>query len=319
MRSLLLSLGLISIAARAAINPVAIANAFVLLDESGNEAAAKTPSGISPFGALVSVGERGGACTATHLGAGRVVTAAHCVHSGMPHFVIFHNKEGKKVAFQTDKTLYVGDDSFDIAVFAIPDEASAQWDAAGAEVRALASVPDKGSDPDVGVTAWSYTPLASVPEYASKYAGQMGMVFTPNRCLASRVKPSIELYRREGKKKKKLVGKFSFASSIDADRHAFLDGCQRKIVKGNSGSLVTFSNNFSHKLGILHCTIAETRQIWDELKEKGLTDRKGVELYLHGVDDKLQRVSWDRGAFLVGSASLFDVLQRLSPGALPDR
>jgi hypothetical protein len=281
--------------------------AFVLLDLQGNETPPKVPELYSaPFGVLITRAGGIGMCTATHLGSGIGVTAAHCVHQGAEHYVIFYTKGGQKVAYPVLKFPYVGSGNNDIAAFQIGDDAAALWDAAGSELAGAS----QGA-----VRIWSFTPLQHFPNLQNRSRGAYGMVFTPNRCTASHIRPRIEAWAGDPERK---LAQIEFSNGSTETEHLFVDKCERPIVKGNSGSLVTSESGFQKKIGILHYTSARKSDITQYLRSKGVPDA-GVRYAYTGVDNRAEKVLWDLEEYIVGTATLLDVIAKASPGTLPGK
>ena len=303
-------------------------DSFLLLDEDGKPRASYLSDlGGSPVGALLALPQKGGkmTCTATHYAPGLVITAAHCLKTGLPakdHFVLFYNKDGVKTAAPVQRFLFRGDHLMDIAVLKISREVADTWDVGNLEIKKYrkeqiaSKIPSRET-----IKAWSYTPLVHFPQYAPENTSRLGMVFTPNDCIASRTIPRIVAKEKiKGTKKYKTVGELSLkkVGHIDEKIHIFLDDCTRRIVRGNSGSLITASNDFTQKIGILHLVVATKEAVWKELSKLNL-NKSLITFFYIGNDDTPKEVAWSSSEFLIGSGTTLEALKKRKPRLLPSR
>ncbi len=291
----------------------------VMLDENGQEGPARIGElGRTPFAMLVSVTPKGNQvdlsyCSATHLKGDYLLTAAHCVpaSSEATLWVLFYSKEGKRQLFPIRDFYFRGQGNEDIAVAKLGEDAVAAWDEANFRFSPFEKPADS---PDVPVTLWSYTPIRFFPEYQQKFPGKAGMVFRPNRCVASQVLPRIVLRER---KSKRVTTKISFHEDMKSKDHLFIDKCQHAILEGNSGSLISHGKNFDYKLGVLAFTLGEHASTWRQLHEAGYTKDPTKELIYYGVDGKGELMTYEQGLFSLGAGTLFETIERRNPAALP--
>ena len=196
---------------------------------------AETTDKIWPFAALLEVsGTNTNLCTATHIEEGLVVTAAHCVRrridlSASNYFLIFFDKNGKKQVHTISEFGYVGSEtSDDIAYLKIAPTTSQHWHVWDGEL-------DRTTESDIGarppelanVALWSFDPYGLGPT-------SLGAALNPRTCLASRTKPMIT---RESEKD---VDHSAWDGvRFDESEHVFMDHCDRPVIQGNSGALIT--------------------------------------------------------------------------------
>ncbi len=296
---------------------------MVLLDADGNEQAVKVgEQNKSPFGVFLALTPKDGSgvmevnyCTATHLKGQHVLTATHCIpkNSRSTLWIVFYSKEGKKQVYPIYEFFFKGAGEEDIAMVKLPEEAVPLWDDSDFQYKKFEK---PGHESDFSVTLWSYTPLIHFPQLQIKYPDSNGMVFRPNYCLASQSLPHIEV---RDKKTRKKVGEINFAEKMETKSHLFIDKCKHPILQGNSGSLITHGKNFAYKLGVLHYVLGNHASIWPQLTANGLTTNPKTDLYYHGVDGKTEWLSQEVGSYDIGAGSLFEVIEKRSPAAMPPR
>lgn len=299
------------------LNWAGLVEQFLLLDETGRSAAPTIPTlPASPFGALVhwKGDTKINLCTATHTTSGYVLTAFHCLKPGSSpanYQVIFYDKTGKRRSAAVTGVSFSGDERRDAAILSIDPVAAKEWQVVGGrirryEARSIASkVPDQEA-----VRAWSYTPLQSVPEVAAKYPQGMGMVFRPNRCIASRTVPHLEVFSENlTTKRRSKVYEFYFRKEgvTDESMHLFLDECEHKVVQGNSGSLISSQSDPQIKIGVLHLFVADKEKIWADI-EKHKEDKSQLEYFYTGNDNHPKRFAWAFGEFLIASGMALEAL-----------
>lgn len=287
-----------------------VAQKFLLLDSGGSQEPAKVPGfSYSPFGALVYWDGKTsfGLCSATHVSGDRLLTAAHCLSpsSDLSHYqAIFYDKQGKKQHASVLSAAFKGDEKIDIAVLTIDKKAAEGWEVVGGEVRRYdtrsiaAAVPEQEA-----VVAWSFTPINSVKNVHDRYPGQLGMVFRPNHCQASRTIPHLEVFSKSAKERKKIYEFYFRKKGItDEKLHVFLDQCVYPVIQGNSGSLISLAGQPKKKVGVLHLFVADKDKIWNDI-EKNNQDRAELEYFYLGNDGRSKRFAWGFGEFLIASGS----------------
>jgi hypothetical protein len=262
---------------------------FPVLDASEEEAPPIDPlTKRSPFGVLIYMpaAGKGTFCSTSHVSRGVIAANAHCVDSPSrpsDYFVVYYDKKGFKRFERVVEFQYVGDvNSDDIAILRIAGDAVDAWDnisSPATDTRA-----EIGHRPAISrnVTVWSFNPFKdNHPDLYLKYAG-WGMRFTPRHCLASRTRPKLLgiTTDEEGEE----VRRIPIVSGASQEKmHYFVDNCDIRPVKGNSGSLITASNDITQKLGVFHWLVpAETTSMND---------------YNHfiyeGNDQMAQTLSWE--------------------------
>lgn len=296
---------------------------LVMLDSEGNEKPVKAgDSGRSPFGIWVVITPDHqtkqialGYCTATHLKGEHVALAAHCIpkNKDASVWLVFYGKDGKKQIFPVYDYFFKGEGGEDIAMAKLHPEAIALWDDADFRVFPFESAKP---DPDIGVQIWSYSPINHFPKWEAKYPEKAGMVWAPNRCIASQLMPRIEGRHKILKRK---TGELVYGDHLNPKRHLFIDHCQHTIVQGNSGSLITHGNNFSYKLGVLHSILGNHDQVWKQIRDRGWADEPQVEFFYIGAAGKPELIDSNQGLFSVGAGTLFEVIEKRAPSALPRR
>ena len=169
-------------------------------------------------------------------------------------------------------------------------------------------------DPDIGIKIWSYSPINHFPQWEKKYPEKAGMVWSPNRCIASQNMPRIEGRHKILKRK---TGSLVFGDKLNAKRHLFIDHCTNTIVQGNSGSLITHGNNFSFKLGVLHSILGNHDQVWKLINDRGWANNPQVEFFYIGAAGKAELIDSNTGLFTVGAGTLFEIIEKRMPASLP--
>ncbi len=292
----------------------------VLLDSDGNEAAVKVgDSARSPLGIFVALTPKGSGqfsiayCTATHLKGEFVALAAHCIPEAGPitTWLIFYAKDGKRQIVPVYQYIFKGEGHEDVAIARLHEEAIPMWDEADYRTYPFEKSPDS---PDIAVSLWSYSPLVHFPKFQKRYPGRAGMVYQPNRCVASQLLPRIEARHKRLKRK---TGEMLFGAKFNAKKHLFIDKCKNKIVQGNSGSLITHGNNFNFKLGILHFVLGDHETVWKQMVENGMANDPNTDLFYFGVDGKSEKIDQHIGSYSLGAGTLFEVIEKRNPAALP--
>ncbi len=274
---------------------------FPLLNDNEQESAPQdSRSGKSPFGALVYMPKsgKGAYCSVAHVSPGKVTTNAHCVDDDSDpgnYFLVFYNKRNWKRYERVISFEFVGKkDSLDVAVLNILPEVAANWDTvSGSPARTLQEV-GKVNPTMHQVTLWSFNPFdKNHPELAEKYQ-RPGMRFTPKHCQASRTRPKLAgiVVDEQGTE----VRKVPIVSSVSQEKmHWFVDACDKRPVQGNSGSLITDSQDTSKMMGVYHWNIP--------VEEKSMSGYGRFEY--RGNDNVVSLLEWDdlvdRDFFGVGS------------------
>lgn len=228
---------------------------FALVNDFEEENAPVDPAtGRAPFGALLHVPLDGklGFCSASHVKAGVVVANAHCVDEDKDpnnYFVVFYNQRNWKRYERITSFDFVGNrDALDIAVLRISPEAAEGWDTVeGSPVNTSQEI-EASPAALRKVTVWSFDPIeGNHPHLVDRYQGP-GMRFHPKHCDGSRTAPS--LVGVAGSKKVRIQSRAS-----DSKMHWYVDNCDGRPVKGNSGSLITTTGRIHEILGSFHWVV----------------------------------------------------------------
>ncbi|MBY0372329.1 hypothetical protein K2X33_16735 [bacterium] len=261
---------------------------FPLVNAQEEESAPMDPvSGRAPFGALVHMpaSGKGGFCSVAHVTRGFVTANAHCIDEDKDagnYFVVFYNRRNWKRYERVLSFAYVGNrESLDVAVLKISDDAASSWDTVdGDNIPAERDL--ENSDAIMHkVIAWTFNPFEkNHPELFERYKGP-GMRFYPKHCNAARKPPELfGVGLNNGK-----PGKTHIRSPREDVKgmHWFIDDCDGRPVKGNSGSLVTDANDIRKMLGVFHWTVE--------------ADEKDQEKFNHfeykSLDGHEQVLSWE--------------------------
>ncbi len=287
---------------------------FPLIDEHDQEAPPFDPvTKKSPFGVLVHMPSSGYGkfCSLAHASPGVVTTNAHCVvqdPSIANYFVVYYDRQGEKRFSRVESFDYVGNvDADDIAILRISSDAKESWDTIGG--KAVQSAAEVGKRIPVlhKVVLWSFNPIkGNHPELEKEY-GPVGMRFTPRTCDASRSEPRLKGIITDE------AGEVTRKVNIQANRgdlklHWFVDHCNIRPIKGNSGSLFTEASDISRPLGVFHWVIP-----YDEV---------GMSKYHHfeyaGNDNVHHEISTEeaRANDLFGVGTDFSYILGLRPGLL---
>lgn len=299
-------------------------DSVLLLDADGAKGPGRVlEAGITPFGALVAWEPSGrvGLCSVTHISPGVVLTAAHCIKTELgaqQHFVLFYGKDALRHQIALTSFRFIGTGTMDVAIATISGEDAKLWDAAGSELKSFDERELANAFKDQSVTLWSYTPLTNYPDLMRRYPDSAGMVFSPNRCRASRVMPKIEVMTEDPTTQKATkVGEVHLVGSgkIDEKTNIFLDDCSGRIVTGNSGSLITSASAFSKKVGVLHLFVTDKDKLWKDLESLSRSRGK-LNYYYRGNDDRPKPISWGYGDFWIGAGIILETLIKNNPRLL---
>ncbi len=287
---------------------------FPLLDDSEREAPPfDRASGRAPFGVLIHMPETGlgSFCSSAHISQGFVTTNAHCVdEDSQPgnYFVVFYNRDGAKRYERVVERTYVGNRrSNDVAVLRLQGVESHTWDTVGG--AAVETRVDVAQRPVQGrqVTVWSFNPFeGNHPKLFRKYA-RPGMRFAPRHCASSRTRPKI-IGIRESEDGEELGRTQIIAGEAQERAHHFIDACDSRPVRGNSGSLVTENGSLSRILGVFH---------WIVPADVSSMDRFDSFEY-QGNDNQPVRLNWEdmKRRDFFGVATDFGLLRGLIPGMI---
>ncbi len=291
-------------------------NRFPVLNELEEEAPPKDPvTGKSPFGVLIWMpkakeGEatKGGYCSISHFSPGLILTNQHCVmedKNPKNYFVVFYNKRGRKRFERIVRFEYEGNvEAQDVAVLRIHPDVVEHWDTT--EGMAADTSADIGSrNPiDRKVTVWSFNPFEdNHPELVKKFHGP-GMRFMPKHCDGSRTRPRLEGIgvKDDGEEFRMPI----IHTPSKEKMHWFIDSCDARPVKGNSGSLITDSKDIRKMYGTYHWNIPADQK----------AAAKFIGFEYRANSGQVQRLSWadlkDRDFYGVGTDLMY--LLSLKPG-----
>jgi len=218
---------------------------FVLLDQDGQELAARSPKGTAPFAVILKAPEGGewGQCSATQIAPGVVLTGFHCATGPVDDlFLIYYSSvTGRREISPVTRVLYGGNSDYDdLSLLEVPAKVRTELDVVSDRVSL------RGFKKNEVVLLSAFDPLSTRPEYASLYpAGTAGAVFSTRRCLGQQRIPQLGKLSRTGN----IVDISPFNPKnkvLDPQIHVFLDSCvntQRfapsSTVLGDSGGLIS--------------------------------------------------------------------------------
>lgn len=219
---------------------------FPLLDVNGQM---KPPmvaaTGKWPMGALIYLppSGRGGFCSVSHIAPGKVAANAHCVEQdgrAYNYFVVFYDVKGQKTYDQVKAIEYQGSSSSDdLAVLSLSKTGEDRWHVLHAKI--FPTQASAGAQPPIveKVSIWAFNPTPGP-----------GMKFEPRSCSVSRTAPRVVGITKDVSGNE--TARVSIGSTAQERLHLFVDGCDEKMVKGNSGSLISASADYSRVLGVYH-------------------------------------------------------------------
>jgi len=232
-----------------------------------------------------------------HVSPGKITTNAHCVEQDEKpenYFVVFYNKRNWKRFERVVKIDFIGDSrSLDLAVVRINPGVAKHWDTiSGTPLESRGEV-GRAIPVNHKVTVWTFNPIeGNHPDLAKKYG--YGMRFTPKHCNASRTRPRLTGFVADptGGDERRVP----IVSGVSQEKmHWFIDACDTKPVKGNSGSLITLAEDIKKTLGVYHWNIPADKASMGEF----------ARFEYRGNDDQAQELEWTdmdtRDFFGVGS------------------
>lgn len=213
-----------------------------------------------PLGALIYMppSGRGGFCSVSHVSSGKVAANAHCVMEdgrAYNYFVVYYDRNGRK-AFDRVKTIdYQGNsETDDVAILSLTETGESRWHVINAKI--VPTNQDAGLLPPVNeaVTIWSFNPTPeNHPDLYAKYKGP-GMKFEPKSCSVSRTAPRVFGVQKDALGN--VVSRINIRTRAQERLHLFVDACSKRMVKGNSGSLISEASNFQRVLGVYHWIVS---------------------------------------------------------------
>ena len=255
---------------------------FPLLNDAEEMSAPRDPqTGKAPFGVLIHMPKLGEGmfCSVAHVSPGRVTANAHCIKkdsSPSEYFLVFYNKRNWKRFERIQAFVYIGDaESDDIAVLQVSQSVARNWDTIeGRVVRSQREI-DQPVAQSHQVTLWSFNPFGgNHPELEQKYQGP-GMRFMPKHCNASRTKPSVTGLAID--EMGVTVNKVKINhSKPQSQMHWFVDACDNRPVKGNSGSLITLRDDISRVVGAYHWNIPQSPEYRGQFNRFEYTGNDGA-------------------------------------------
>ncbi len=293
---------------------------FPLLNAEAEEAASyhEDFEGF-PLGALVGTPKGGNItlCSASHIDLGYVATNAHCVDRTIGagrYYVIYFDLKGMKKFAKVESFVYIGNaNADDVAILKIPPSAAKEWQTAGKTIKLVTEVQPTPEDPapaplSFSVRIWAFDPFSpSHPKLSAHYQDRSGMIFQPRTCQMTRTKPLLV-------GTKVPEGAPIEHTTIDTDHansalHFFVDQCDRIPVHGNSGSLVTISDQFDKKIGVFHWGMHAPTEPGGKKKYDYIeyTGSDGRTRFLHEMKD------WND---IFGVGYLFEHFARAHPSVL---
>ncbi len=263
---------------------------FPLLNDQEEFAPPVDPvTGRAPFGVLVRMPKDGNGtyCSVAHVSPGRVTTNAHCVGKDTKpeeYFVIFYNKRGWKRYERVLDFVYVGStESDDFAVIKVADDVGRNWETVAGRPKNTRAEVGKSSATPHAITLWSFNPFkGNHPELEAKFNGP-GMRFTPKQCMGSRTLPQV--YGIGQNPATGEQAKVRIVNPLSVERiHWFVDACDKRPVKGNSGSLITVAGDITQMLGAYHWNVPADPEKMAHFESFEYTGNNG----------ELLKLSWDQ-------------------------
>lgn len=233
---------------------------FPLLNEEFRPGPPRDPStGRAPFGVLLKLPSVGkvGACSAAHVSRGVLVTNSHCVggavRSGVGSFhFVYYGKENTKRYGSVEEFLYLGNGRRDdVALMKIDARSADDWDTIDSAVAKKSELAGQRPAPSENVIVWGFDPVDSRVNLPSAESRKGGMRFSPRVCLASRTQPTLVGLAGSDRTPIQI-------SLTDEKVHFFLDECDRPLMQGNSGSLITSGDVFRRMWGVYHWAVTPT-------------------------------------------------------------
>jgi hypothetical protein len=245
---------------------------FPLLDERGEMRPPVVGSTQTwPLGALIYMppSGRGGFCSVSHVSPGKVAANAHCVEQDRApynYFVAYYDRAGKKTYDRVKTIDYIGKSSSDdVAILAMTDTDERRWHVLNAKFiptqRTVGAVPPAA----MKVSIWAFNPTPeNHPDLYIKYR-LPGMKFEPRHCLVSRSAPQVIGIKGEGESATRIP----IQSSAREWLHLFVDDCDKKMVHGNSGSLISEDSNSTRVLGVYHWIVQPDDRGYSSIDYRG--------------------------------------------------
>ncbi len=257
---------------------------------------APTVNGKSPFGVLISFAKLGeiAYCSVSHLTRRKVALASHCIKSdakAVDLYFLFFDHNGKKLVTRGEKILHRGKpETADIALVLVDGRADS-WDCVNGTIEDTAADRIKPlGESSHSVSIWGF-------DHGHKGSIRM-MSFRERTCRLFRPVPMVKETTKAG-----AHDSWDFTKIYDTRVTFFMDSCSADTISGNSGALVTDSNDLKKVHGVFVGSY-HLGKAWKEDHFR-LAYRGSSGMFTELTESKDQ-ILFDRG-------SSFDYLKALTP------